>query len=200
MTITLNDIINYGSATFKVVKFSTSEDIKHLQNSLDDLSYDCVQIGTIISYCINDNIPYGYLICDGSVISRTTYATLFQLIGTTYGIGDGETTFNIPNLTDKFLQGNSVAGTNKSAGLPNITGSIRTNNNGSYWYSRLESSGVFNSEDSRTLASISMNQGSTGTVKSTFDASRSSSIYGNSTTVQPPAMTVRFLIKVFNKF
>ena len=42
--------------------------------------------------------PAGYLICDGSAISRTTYARLFQVIGTTWGAGDGNTTFNIPNL------------------------------------------------------------------------------------------------------
>ena len=41
--------------------------------------------------------PEGWLICDGSAISRTTYASLFSVIGTTYGEGDGSTTFNIPN-------------------------------------------------------------------------------------------------------
>jgi len=42
--------------------------------------------------------PSGYLICDGSAISRVTYANLFSVLGTTYGIGDGSTTFNIPDL------------------------------------------------------------------------------------------------------
>ena len=42
--------------------------------------------------------PAGYLICDGAAISRTTYASLFNVIGTTWGAGDGNTTFNIPNL------------------------------------------------------------------------------------------------------
>jgi hypothetical protein len=38
----------------------------------------------------------GFLTCDGSAVSRTTYATLFAQIGTTYGVGDGSTTFNLP--------------------------------------------------------------------------------------------------------
>jgi microcystin-dependent protein len=42
--------------------------------------------------------PAGFLICDGAAISRTTHAALFAVIGTTYGIGDGSTTFNIPDL------------------------------------------------------------------------------------------------------
>ena len=44
------------------------------------------------------NIPTGYLSCDGSAISRTTYANLYAAIGTAWGTGDGSTTFNIPNL------------------------------------------------------------------------------------------------------
>ena len=49
--------------------------------------------------------PDGWLICDGSAISRTTYSTLFSLIGTTYGSGDGSTTFNIPNIKGKTVVG-----------------------------------------------------------------------------------------------
>ena len=43
-------------------------------------------------------VPTGWLFCDGSAVSRTTYADLFAVIGTTYGTGDGSTTFNLPNL------------------------------------------------------------------------------------------------------
>jgi len=46
--------------------------------------------------------PSGYLICDGSAISRTTYARLFSVIGTSFGVGDGSTTFNIPNKKGKI--------------------------------------------------------------------------------------------------
>ena len=49
--------------------------------------------------------PDGYLLCDGSAVSRTTYADLFAVVGTTYGTGDDSTTFNVPNLQGKMPQG-----------------------------------------------------------------------------------------------
>ena len=55
--------------------------------------------------------PTNWLICDGSAISRTTYATLFGVIGTVYGVGDGSTTFNIPNLKGKVVVGFNSAET-----------------------------------------------------------------------------------------
>jgi microcystin-dependent protein len=44
-------------------------------------------------------VPEGFLNCDGSAVSRTTYATLFLALGTTYGAGDGVTSFNLPNAS-----------------------------------------------------------------------------------------------------
>ena len=49
--------------------------------------------------------PDGYLLCDGAAVSRTTYADLFAVVGTTYGTGDNSTTFNVPNLQGKMPQG-----------------------------------------------------------------------------------------------
>jgi microcystin-dependent protein len=49
--------------------------------------------------------PDGYLLCDGGAVSRTTYADLFAVVGTTYGTGDDSTTFNVPNLQGKMPQG-----------------------------------------------------------------------------------------------
>lgn len=49
--------------------------------------------------------PLGSLVADGTAVSRTTYADLFTVIGTTYGVGDGSTTFNLPQLTDRFIGG-----------------------------------------------------------------------------------------------
>ena len=60
--------------------------------------------GSIITWML-DTAPSGHLECDGSARSRVTYATLFALIGTKYGVGDGSTTFNIPNLQGYFLRG-----------------------------------------------------------------------------------------------
>jgi microcystin-dependent protein len=57
--------------------------------------------------------PSGYLLCDGTAISRSTYSALYRSIGTTWGVGDGVTTFNLPNLANMFLRGagSSVVGT-----------------------------------------------------------------------------------------
>ena len=52
--------------------------------------------------------PSGFLVCDGSAISRTTYADLFTAIGTVYGAGDGESTFNIPNLSGRVAVGTAA--------------------------------------------------------------------------------------------
>lgn len=53
--------------------------------------------------------PLGWLLCDGSAVSRTTYADLFTLLGTIHGTGDGSTTFNLPNLKQKFITGYDAA-------------------------------------------------------------------------------------------
>lgn len=52
-----------------------------------------------------DTPPTGFLECDGSAISRTTYANLFAIVGTVWGTGDGSTTFNLPETRGEFLRG-----------------------------------------------------------------------------------------------
>lgn len=54
------------------------------------------------------NIPNGWLLCDGSAVSRVGFGALFSVIGTYWGAGDGSSTFNIPNLTDRFLVGSGI--------------------------------------------------------------------------------------------
>ena len=153
-------------------------------------------VGAVMAFA-GSTSPAGWLLCDGSAVSRTDYAALFAVIGTTYGTGDGSTTFNLPNLVDKFIQGNATSGTVKTAGLPNITGKIA--NSAWLWKG---STGT----PTLTGAFKNMNVSSNGWVGNSsengnayfgfeFDASSSSSIYGNSTTVQPPAVTMRYIIK-----
>jgi microcystin-dependent protein len=59
--------------------------------------------------------PTGYLLCAGAAVSRSTYAALFAVIGTTFGVGDGTTTFNVPNYTSRMPYGTTVAATGGSA-------------------------------------------------------------------------------------
>ena len=72
--------------------------------------------------------PDGYLLCDGSAVSRTTYADLFTVIGTTYGAGDSSTTFNVPDLQGKFPQGKSGTTNLATTGGANTVTVAVTNN------------------------------------------------------------------------
>ena len=83
-----------------------------------------VPVGTID---FAHDVPEGWLECNGAAVSRTKYARLFKKIGTKYGAGDGSTTFNLPNLHHRVLEGtnttNEVA-KYQEAGLPDINGGI----------------------------------------------------------------------------
>lgn len=67
-------------------------------------SLDAVPTGAVFYFAANA-APTGYLVCNGSTISRTTYAALFAVVGTTFGAGDGATTFKLPDLRGEFIRG-----------------------------------------------------------------------------------------------
>lgn len=153
-------------------------------------------IGGIIPFA-GQNAPTGYLMCNGQEVSRTEYSYLFDIIGTTYGEGDGSTTFNVPDLRDKFPQGASGAntvGTIKEAGLPNITGETKYLSAGVVWNGA--PSGAFRgyASDGTKVTNVS-NTGSADAHYFVFDASLSNPIYGSSDTVQPPAVCVNYIIR-----
>ena len=73
------------------------------------------------------SVPSGYLECNGTAVSRSTYAALFAVIGTTYGAGNGSTTFNVPNLQDNVAVGKSGTKPVASSGGANtapVTGNV----------------------------------------------------------------------------
>lgn len=146
-----------------------------------------VPTGTIIPFA-GATIPNGYLLCNGVAISRTDYAVLFGVIATLYGVGDGSTTFNLPDLRDRFLEG---AGTNAlatylEAGLPNITGTI---DGPQFW----TGTGAF------VASGLGYDLSGSGQKHdanlATFNASLVNSTYSKSNTVQPNATVVQYLIK-----
>lgn len=65
--------------------------------------------GGIVPYT-STTPPSGWLLCDGSAVSRTTYADLFAVVGTTFGAGDGSTTFNVPDLAGRVIAGYAASG------------------------------------------------------------------------------------------
>ena len=89
-----------------------------------------VNTGLIIPWS-SASIPSGFLECNGTAVSRTTYAALFAVISTTYGVGDGTTTFNLPDLTDRTVVNKSntknlaqTGGANTVTRTGNIAGTV----------------------------------------------------------------------------
>ena len=88
-----------------------------------------------IAFFAGSSAPAGWLKANGAAVSRTTYAALFAAIGTTYGAGDGSTTFNLPDLRGEFMRGwddgrgidrGRAFGSAQGDAIRNITGSIDT--------------------------------------------------------------------------
>lgn len=154
-----------------------------------DNSVYAVPIGTILSYSAAIP-PVGFLVCDGSEVSKSRYADLFEIIGDTYGTATDTSKFKLPDLRDKFVQGaNGNLGISKDAGLPNITGKFYHDTN--VINNTLEGAFSYTSGSSLNLANSAT--ATSGYV--TLDASKSNAIYGNSDTVQPPSVCLTYIIK-----
>ena len=88
-----------------------------------------IPTATIVPWS-DSSVPSGFLECNGSAVSRSTYADLFAIIGTTYGSGDGSTTFDLPDLQDNVAVGKSgtknlasTGGANTVTSTGNVGGS-----------------------------------------------------------------------------
>ena len=135
-------------------------------------------VGSLMPYA-GTTPPDGWLICDGSEISRTTYARLFSVIGTTYGAGDGNSSFNIPNFTSaKLLRGSSVAckGTGKSLGLTNGSKNFGIHSGDAYYSSGIlfADTGWFDKNTTASGSAIATgNSGNTSILGITTDKTKS---------------------------
>ena len=162
--------------------------VSQVNTVVDDVATRASAVGDFVASYLPSK-P-GYLICNGAAVSRTTYSNLFAVLGTQYGEGDGSTTFNIPDMRNRVIWGAAGnRGTMIAAGLPHLKGisDIRG-------YSGYDSpaSGVFYDIGTGTSYTV---HGGNGGKKNGFDASRYDTIYGNSTTVQPPAAALNIFIK-----
>ena len=154
-------------------------------------------VGTVI-HTAASSAPEGFLVCGGQAVSRTEYAELYAVIGTKYGTGNGSTTFNVPNLIDRFIEGaSSGIGTSVSAGLPNITGSFGCTVPGKHGNTaRGAFSGTSYAAGTVDATAVSGTSAPNTTIWGyDIDASRVSSVYGASSTVQPPAVKMLPCIK-----
>lgn len=181
-----------------------------------------VPTGAIMPY-VGSTAPSGYLMCNGQAVSRTTYSALFSVCGTQYGEGDGSTTFNLPDYTDRVAQGlgtgyltaglpslrlstNTTGAHTHERGTMDITGSISGLGGGTYG-----ASGAFTSSSSDSSGygdiwgtnafnfSFKASRNWSGATSSDGDhshtVSSSNPIYGGSTTVQPPATKTYWIVK-----
>jgi len=142
---------NYSDVNFSAVYYwmkievnegGTWREVSYAQlpsSPYSEVAYNANSIpaGSIIPFAgPAENIPAGWMLCDGSAISRSNYANLYNAIGVAWGTGDGSTTFNIPDLRGMFLRG--VAGTDTVGDpdapnrMPNVRGGNSGNNVGSY--------------------------------------------------------------------
>lgn len=90
--------------TFLPGAIISSSDVNENFDAAFDAMNTLIPAGTVMAYA-GSTVPAGYLVCNGSAVSRTTYADLFAAIGTMYGSGDGSTTFNLPDYRGMFLRG-----------------------------------------------------------------------------------------------
>lgn len=104
---------NYGNAAVGSLA------VNSIQNDPDSTPALLLPAGSIIGWGASTP-PSGWLSCDGAAVSRTTYASLFAAIGTSFGAGDGSTTFDLPDYEDKLVMG---SGTNNALG--SSTGAFR---------------------------------------------------------------------------
>jgi microcystin-dependent protein len=142
-------------------------------------------------------VPQGYLPCNGYTLAKDDYPYLFAAIGTLYNSGSEDIDhFSIPNYNGerRFLQGNTSAGTKTSPGLPELTGWLsnvwQRNTNPSTL-----SSGVFKNTTFNTIGTVGGAYYNDSFNDIQMKASWSNTIYGASTTVQPKAQDVIFIIK-----
>lgn len=171
---------NSEALNLKVNKSDLEAEIKRVLGTLET----GIPVGAIMAF---HDVPAGWLQCNGAAVSRTTYAALFAKIGTKYGSGNGSTTFNLPNLHHKFIEGTnttSEVGQSVSAGLPNITGTVTAS-----W---VRGTGAFKDVENGNCPDGDLN----GPAEIDFSASRSSNLYGSSSTVQPASIRSLLCIKI----
>jgi len=115
-----------------------------------------VPIGAVICFG-GDDAPSGYVLCDGTAISRTTFANLFAVIGTNYGVGDGSTTFNVPDMkTDNAVARGTVSNATlgNTGGVKEVTLSGQESGIQAHSHAKSEFGGTQNGIGGANLANI----------------------------------------------
>lgn len=101
-------------------KFKVKEGLS-VSDDVNPAGFDFLPPGLVLPYA-GSVAPDGWLLCTGQAVSRSTYANLFALIGTTYGTGNGSTTFTLPNLCGRTVVGSGTGAQNNASGTGAISG------------------------------------------------------------------------------
>lgn len=102
------------------VKFGVKDGISVSSDNVPG-GFDLIPPGVMMPYA-GSTAPDGWLLCDGSAISRTTYANLFAVLSTTFGSGNGTSTFNIPNTSGRAIVGAGIGARDGESGTGVISG------------------------------------------------------------------------------
>ena len=168
-----------------------------------------IPTGTITPWS-QASAPTGFLECDGAAVSRSTYAALFAIISDTYGAGDGSTTFNLPDLTDKVAVHKSnnknfasTGGANTVTPTGNVAGSTANATLSTAQLASHSHSGTYNINDYGiaeaqgfpTRANIAAaNTGNTGSGQG-HSHNMSANFAGDANSVLQPFLTLIYIIK-----
>ena len=169
-----------------------------------------IPTATIVPWS-SSSVPSGFLECNGAAVSRSTYSALFAIVGTTYGTGDGSSTFNVPDLQDNVAVGKSnnkalasTGGANTVQSTGNVGGStanatlstdqLASHNHPITAYNAFSSARMI---IARTQADNVASTNSTGSAGSGTGHSHnmSATFTGDSTSVVQPYLTVIYIIK-----
>jgi microcystin-dependent protein len=123
VTSKLYEAVTFAGVTPPASNFPSSGAAKIVDASgntlMDALGYSMFAPTGSLQMFAGAAAPVGWVVCDGGTLSRTANAALFAVIGTTYGAGDGSTTFNVPDLRDRVVMGASATRTRGTAGGSN---------------------------------------------------------------------------------
>ena len=143
-------------------------------------------VGTIAPYA-GLTVPTGWLLCDGTAYSRSEYRTLFDVIGTTYGTGDGATTFNIPDLRGRVPLGKAASGTGSTLG--GTGGAIDHTHTGPSHTHSVTTGAPSTTTDVQTGTGTLV-----GSATHTHTATTGAAGAGNTGTANPPFQVITYLI------
>ena len=168
-----------------------------------------IPTATIVPWS-SSSVPTGFLECNGATVSRSTYSALFAIVGTTYGAGDGASTFNLPDLQDNVAIGKSgtkalasTGGANTVASTGNIGGStanatLSTAQLASHSHSSGTQSGTHRAPQYPAFPNFgnaaSGNTGNQGSGTG-HQHNMSATFSGDATSVVQPFLTVIYIIK-----